>query len=129
MTISATFDQRQENKSNLQSVDSVSLGEAEELVRQLDGKMRTEVVFEKSETTLTVTGGDEHFFVSVFTSDERSLVLSNPEGDGESEFRVVVGGQAVSLPSSQVNGLQRVIDAVANFYNSDDFSDGNWIEE
>jgi hypothetical protein len=127
--ISATYDQRQDNKANLQSVDSVSLGVAEDFIRQLDGNVRTEVVFEKGETTLSVAGGDEYFFVSAFTSDERSLVLRNPAGDNESEFRVVVGGQPVSLSASRVNELQQAIDAVAHFYKSNDFSDGNWIEE
>lgn len=128
MKISATYDTCSGRSSNLQTLEDVTLDQAIRLVDSLDGLVHTEVLFEINDSTLTVSGGGGQYFVSAFTSDEESYILSADSASTDS-IKLTVGGQPALLPRCQVVSRVHAVDAIRCFFeNSIDFSKGWTID-
>lgn len=129
MTIAATFDQRDGSKANLQTVENVSLERSQELVRRLDEKKYTEVLLQQGEATFSIAGGSGRYFVSAFTEDERSFILTNPTRDESQTEKLHAAGQNIELPSNQIVDLAPTLCALREFFSQGPrFNDGQWAE-
>ena len=131
MKNTATFDRREGRKANLQSIKDASWQQVVKLLQQLDGNTFTEVLLQKGEATLSVAGGAEHYYVTHFTEDERSFVLSNvDQSNTDNVARLTVGGQPVELPMSRLVKLSDAIGYVRTFLENLEFDlDEQWVEE
>ncbi len=133
MTNSATFEQREGNKANLETIEDPSWEEVSRLLEALDGKAHTEVLLQKDDATLSVAGGPDRFFVTHVSADERSYIVTIPNAAELNEsdtVRLVVGGQLVALPAKQVVAFSDAIRFARKFFDQRPFQvDDAWIED
>jgi hypothetical protein len=133
MTTSATFEQREGKRANLETIEGVSWAQVSQLLECLDGKAHTEVLLQKDAATFSVAGGPDRFFVTHFSADERSFVLTSPDAAESNEndtVRLIVGGQPVVLSAKRVVGFWDAVRYAEEFFNQRPFQvDDAWIEE
>lgn len=110
-----TYDSQRDRRANLQTIVNPTWAEVEQAIRRLDAALHTEVVLIGA-GHLSVGGGGGQYFVSIFTDDERSLVLvdsSKPEGE---TTYLVSAGQKVALRAREVTDIALALKAARTFH-------------
>lgn len=94
-----------------------SVDEALEALRRLNGKDRTQVLFQGADKALMIGGGNEgrYSVVIVVGEDERFYTLTDATNEGHGDVTIVTGGQAGSFPANQCIGLEDSLKAVRDF--------------
>jgi hypothetical protein len=124
-----TYDSLSDRKSNLQTMANPSWEDVQTAIRRLDAERHTEVMLAGS-AQMSIGGGGGRYFVSIFTEDERSLVLLDRGNPDDEMVTLMAAGQNVALPRQQVVDVESAIRAARYFVESE-CADPNldWIEQ
>lgn len=100
-----------------ETVINPSWQQVEKVIKKLDAKDHTEVVLQDG-GQISVCGGGGRYFVSIFTEDERSMVLTDPNKQGKAKEFLMCGGQKIALPAERVVDLESAVKAVRCYFDT-----------
>ena len=99
------------------TISHAGWSDVEAAIRHLDGMAHTEVSIaaEADGPYMGIGGGPNRYFVSIWTSEERNLILTDPSQD-ESQIRLVVGGQAAAYPCRHTVAIEDAVEAAKIYF-------------
>jgi hypothetical protein len=124
-----TADKRVGVRDEGRTVSCESLESALNSIRQLDGRVRTQVILEGKDRALLIGGGNDGRYnvVMAVNVDEEFYNLVNPSGSLDRQLKVVTGGQAGLFAERQCVDLATALRAAeVFFYSGEPASDLAW---
>lgn len=124
-----TWDSWRGKSANLQAATAATWQQIADAMHRLDATVHTEVLL-KGDASMSIGGGAGQYFVSIFTRDDRSLVLTDRCTNEVGKVLLQSAGQRIALPRNRVVGIDDALQAASWFFETEEADTRLvWIEE